>query len=79
MIRLNIENYFGILVIKLALLGEFKAVEKYLNIRKGLNPCHLHDMLFEIITDKQKHAALYNCIYINKQHYVIEKTPDSLH
>ena len=46
--------------IKKALFGELSAVERYRNIRAGLPSQYYRDMVYEIITDEQKHADKYN-------------------
>ena len=43
-----------------ALFGELSAVERYRNIRAGLPDEYYRDMVYEIITDEQKHADKYN-------------------
>ncbi|MFD0713429.1 ferritin family protein [Paenibacillus sp. GCM10027626] len=48
--------------IRQAFFGELAAVEKYRDIRAGLPSRYHRDMLYEIITDEQKHAAKYNYI-----------------
>lgn len=48
--------------IRKAFFGELAAVERYRDIRAGLPDRYYRDMLFEIITDEQKHAAKYNYI-----------------
>lgn len=48
--------------IKKALFGELGAVERYRNIRAGIPNRYYKDMVFEILTDEQKHADKYNYI-----------------
>ncbi|RAV10808.1 ferritin-like domain-containing protein [Paenibacillus contaminans] len=43
-----------------ALFGELGAVEKYRDIRAGMPNRYYRDMVFEILTDEQKHADKYN-------------------
>ncbi|WP_235941376.1 ferritin family protein [Paenibacillus puerhi] len=43
-----------------AFFGELEAVERYRDIRAGLQERYNRDMLFEIITDEQKHASKLN-------------------
>lgn len=50
--------------VKKAFFGELGAVERYRDIRAGLPSRYHRDMLFEIITDEQKHADKYNHILI---------------
>lgn len=58
-----------------AFFGELKAVEKYRTIRQGLTSTYHRDILFEIITDEQKHADLYLYL-LNKTDQAADKTPD---
>jgi rubrerythrin len=54
--------------IKKALFGELGAVERYRDIIAGLPTRYYRDMVFEILTDEQKHADKYNYILnINAQ------------
>ncbi|WP_211746066.1 ferritin-like domain-containing protein [Paenibacillus sp. Marseille-Q4541] len=46
--------------VKKAFFGELSAVERYRNIRAGLPNRYYRDMVYEIITDEQKHADKYN-------------------
>lgn len=46
-----------------ALFGELGAVEMYREIYFGMPNLMYRDMLFEIITDEQKHATKYNYIF----------------
>ena len=48
--------------IKKALFGELGAVERYRIIRAGIPDRYYRDMVFEILTDEQKHADKYNYI-----------------
>ncbi|NBD25011.1 ferritin-like domain-containing protein [Paenibacillus sp. T1] len=48
--------------IRKALFGELGAVERYRDIRAGLPTRYYRDMVFEILTDEQKHATKYNYI-----------------
>ncbi|REE68044.1 rubrerythrin [Paenibacillus taihuensis] len=50
--------------VKKAFFGELGAVERYRDIRAGLPSRYHRDMVFEIITDEQKHADKYNYIMI---------------
>ncbi|MFP4698666.1 MAG: ferritin family protein, partial [Eubacteriales bacterium] len=53
--------------IKSALKGELDSVEKYRDIRAGLNNQLYRDMVFEIITDELEHADKFNYIlYLNR-------------
>lgn len=55
--------------IKKALFGELSAVERYRDIRAGLPSQYYRDMVYEIITDEQKHADKYNYLlnlYLSK-------------
>ncbi|RKP51600.1 ferritin-like domain-containing protein [Cohnella endophytica] len=54
-----------------ALFGELGAVERYRDIRAGLPDRYHRDMVFEILTDEQKHADKYNFLLIlesNRKH-----------
>jgi rubrerythrin len=54
--------------VKKALFGELGAVERYRDIIAGLPNRYYRDMVFEILTDEQKHADKYNYILnINAQ------------
>lgn len=48
--------------VRRALFGELAAVERYRDIRAGLPIRYYRDMVFEILTDEQKHADKYNYI-----------------
>lgn len=48
--------------VKKALFGELGAVERYRDIIAGLPNRYYRDMVFEILTDEQKHADKYNYI-----------------
>ncbi|EFM11164.1 conserved hypothetical protein [Paenibacillus curdlanolyticus YK9] len=48
--------------IKKAFFGELSAVERYRDIRAGMPSRYYRDMVFEILTDEQKHAAKYTYI-----------------
>ncbi|MBW7477532.1 ferritin-like domain-containing protein [Paenibacillus oenotherae] len=48
--------------IRKALFGELSAVERYRDIRAGLQSRYYRDMVFEILTDELKHATKYNYI-----------------
>lgn len=55
--------------VKKALFGELSAVERYRNIRAGMPNQYYRDMVYEIITDEQKHADKYNYLlnlYLSK-------------
>ncbi|WIV21516.1 ferritin-like domain-containing protein [Paenibacillus polygoni] len=55
--------------VKKALFGELSAVERYRNIRAGMSNQYYRDMVYEIITDEQKHADKYNYLlnlYLSK-------------
>lgn len=49
--------------LEMALFGELGAVEKYRQIIFGLECLAFRNMLYEIITDEQKHANKYNFLY----------------
>ena len=49
--------------VKSSIQGELKAVELYRDIRAMLSTKKHRDMLFEIITDEQEHAARFIYIY----------------
>ncbi len=52
--------------VKKAFFGELSAVERYRDIRAGMPNRYYRDMVFEIITDEQKHANKY--LYIMTLH-----------
>ncbi|HAN10707.1 MAG TPA: rubrerythrin [Clostridiales bacterium] len=65
--------------LKKALFGELSAVEKYRDIRAGLPNEYYRDMVFEILTDEQKHADKYNYLLnLNNSEEKMEEsyTPD---
>lgn len=53
--------------IQQGLFGALRAVEKYREIFKGLPEGYYRDAVFDILTDKLKHATLYNFQYIKNQ------------
>ena len=59
--------------IRRALFGELGAVERYRNIRAGLPNRYYRDMVFEILTDEQKHASKYNYILTLDARRILEK------
>lgn len=60
--------------LKMALLGELAAVEKYRDLRAGLPNEFFRDMVFEIITDELKHAHKYTyLLYLNLEKQLSKK------
>ncbi len=50
--------------IRKAFFGELAAVERYRDIHAGMPNRYYRDMVFEILTDEQKHADKFNFILI---------------
>lgn len=62
-----------------ALMDEIKAVEMYRVIMRGLPYMKPYqDMMYEIITDEQKHADMLNYLIMESEHDFLEKSIETI-
>lgn len=60
----NIEKYDTLMeAVQSSIDGELEAVELYRKILAMMPNMHMRDMVYEIITDEQEHAARFNYLY----------------
>ncbi len=59
-----------------AFAGEVQTVKEYRPIREAMPNQYYRDILFEIITDELRHAALYNNLLIMNQNMTKDKYED---